>query len=167
MLKILDTFERVMVGWSLLTSAMLAFLLVVLRYFFGKGFTWGSEAVILLVVWAAFFGAGIAIREKGHIELEVVRDLLPPPFRLPVIVLADLLCVGMTFFILVFGVKWTLFLYHGGGVDVATQVPEWIIFLCIPLSGLTMTIRFLQQLIDNFRQMFAHFRKTELNNPTP
>ena len=159
MFKILDIFERLLVGWFMFASAMLAFLLVILRYFFGKGLTWGSETVILLVVWAAFFGAGIAIREKGHIELEVVRDLLPPAFRLPVIVLADLLCVGMTLFIMIYGVKWTLFLYHGGGINVATEIPEWIIFLCVPLAGLTMTIRYLQHFVENFKKMVAYFRK--------
>jgi len=158
--KILDTFERLLAGWSIFASAMLAFFLVILRYFFGKGLTWGSEAVILLVVWSGFFGAAIAIRKKSHIELEVVRDLLPPPFRLPVVVLADLLCVGITFFIMILGAKWTLFLYHGGGINVATEVPEWIIFLCIPLAGLTMTIRYLQHFIESFKEMFAYFRKT-------
>jgi len=160
MLKILDTFERLLVGWFILASALLAFFLVILRYFFGRGFTWGSETVILLVVWSAFFGAGIAIRERGHIELEVVRDLLPPAYRLPVIVLADFLCVGMTLFIMIFGAKWTLFLYESGGIDVATEIPEWIIFLCVPLAGLTMTIRFLQHFIGNFKHMVAYFRKT-------
>jgi TRAP-type C4-dicarboxylate transport system permease small subunit len=160
MLKILDIFERLVAGWFILTSALLAFFLVILRYFFGKGLTWGSEAVILLVVWSAFFGAGIAIREKSHIELEVVRDLLPPAFRLPVVVLANLLCVGIMLFIMIFGAKWTLFLYHSKGIDVATEVPEWIIFLCIPLAGLTMTIRYLQHFIESFKEMFAHFRKT-------
>jgi C4-dicarboxylate transporter DctQ subunit len=159
MLKILDTFERLLVGWFILASALLAFFLVVLRYFFGKGLTWGSEAVVILVVWSAFFGAGIAIRERGHIELEVVRDLLPPIYRLPLIVLADLFCIGITLFIMTFGAKWTLFLYHGGGIDVATELPEWIIFLCVPLAGLTMTIRFFQQLLENFQEMVSCFRK--------
>jgi C4-dicarboxylate transporter DctQ subunit len=159
MLKILDTFERLLVGWFILASALLAFFLVILRYFFGKGLTWGSETVIILVVWSAFFGAGIAIREKGHIELEVVRDLLPPVYRLPVVVLADVLCLGTTLFIMIFGAKWALFLYHSGGVDVATQIPEWIIFLCVPLAGLTMTIRFLQQFVGNFKEMVGYFRK--------
>jgi C4-dicarboxylate transporter DctQ subunit len=161
MLKILDTFERLLVGWFILASALLAFFLVILRYFFGKGLTWGSEAVIILVVWSAFFGAGIAIREKGHIELEVVRDLLPPAYRLPVVVLADLFCVGITLFIMIFGAKWTLFLYHSGGIDVATEIPEWIIFLCVPLAGLTMTVRFLQHFVNNFKKMFVYFRQTE------
>jgi TRAP-type C4-dicarboxylate transport system permease small subunit len=159
LMKILDTFERLLAGWPIFISALLAFFLVILRYFFGKGLTWGSEAVILLVVWSAFFGAGIAIREKSHIELEVVRDLLPPAYRLPVIVLADFLCVGITLFIMIFGAKWTLFLYHSGGIDVATEVPEWIIFLCVPLAGLTMTIRFLQHFVENFKKMVAYFGK--------
>jgi C4-dicarboxylate transporter DctQ subunit len=159
MLKILDAFERLLAGWSIFASAMLAFYLVILRYFFGKGLTWGSEAVILLVVWSAFFGAAIAIRKKSHIELEVVRDLLPPAFRLPVVVLADLLCVGITLFIMIFGAKWTLFLYHGKGIDVATEIPEWIIFLCVPVAGLTMTIRYLQHFVENFKKMVAYFRK--------
>ena len=160
LMKILDTFERLLVGWFILASAMLAFFLVILRYFFGKGLTWGSEAVILLMVWAAFFGAGIAIREKSHIELEVVRDLLPPAFRLPVVVLADLLCVGIMLFIMIFGAKWTLFLYHGEGINVATEIPEWIIFLCVPLGGLTMTIRYLQHLNEHVREMIALYRET-------
>ena len=160
LLKILDTFERLLAGWPIFISALLAFYLVILRYFFGKGLTWGSEAVILLVVWSAFFGAAIAIRKKSHIELEVVRDLLPPAFRLPAVVLADLLCVGITLFIMIFGAKWTLFLYHSGGIDVATEVPEWIIFLCVPLAGLTMTIRYLQHFVQNFKKMVVYFRKT-------
>jgi TRAP-type C4-dicarboxylate transport system permease small subunit len=61
---------------------------------------------------------------------------------------------------MIFGVKWTLFLYHSGGIDVATEVPEWIIFLCVPLAGLTMTIRFLQHFVENFKKMVAYFRKT-------
>ena len=42
MFKLLDIFERLLVGWFMFASAMLAFLLVILRYFFGKGLTWGS-----------------------------------------------------------------------------------------------------------------------------
>jgi len=160
MFKLLDAFEHFLVGSFLFASAILAFVLVVMRYFFAKGLTWGSEAVILLVVWAAFFGAGIAIREKGHIELEVVRNLLPQALRLPVVVLADLFCVGLMLFIMTFGAKWTLFLYHGGGVNVATEVPEWIIFLCVPLGGLTMTIRYLQHLCEHTREMIAYYKKT-------
>jgi C4-dicarboxylate transporter, DctQ subunit len=167
MFKLLDAFEEFLVGWFIFSSAMLAFLLVILRYFFGKGLIWGSEAIILLVVWATFFGAGIAIREKSHIELEVVRDLLPPAFRLPVVVLADLLCTGITLFIMIFGAKWTLFLYHGEGINVATELPEWIIFLCVPLAGLTMTIRYMQHLVENSKEMISYFRKTGSYRKTP
>ncbi len=158
MLKLLDAFEHFLVGTFIFASSILAFVLVIMRYFFAKGLTWGSEAVILLVVWAAFFGAGIAIREKGHIELEVVRDLLPRVFRLPVVVLADLFCVGLMVFIMIYGAKWTLFLYHSEGINVATEVPEWIIFLCVPLGGFTMTIRYLQHLCKHTMEMIAYYK---------
>ena len=159
MLKMLDAFEEFLVGMFIFASSLLAFVLVIMRYFFAKGLTWGSETVILLVVWAAFFGAGIAIREKSHIELEVVRDLLRPAFRFPVVVLADLCCVGLMLFILVYGAKWTIFLYHGKGINVATEVPEWIIFLCVPLGGLTMSIRYLQHLCEHTREWIALYKK--------
>ena len=160
MFKLLDVFEHFLVGTFLFTSSILAFVLVIMRYFFSKGLTWGSEAVILLVVWAAFFGAGIAIREKGHIELDVVRNLLPPALKLPVVVLADLFCFGLMLFIMIYGAKWTLFLYHGGGINVATEVPEWIIFLCVPLGGLTMAIRYLQHLFEHSLEMIAYYKHT-------
>lgn len=156
--RVLTTFEKLLVGSFLLTATFLAFILVVLRYGFGKGITWGSETVIILVVWAAFFGAAIAIREKSHIELEVVRDLLPRRYRLPVIVLADVLCLGISVFIFVFGSKMALFLYRSGGINVATELPDWLIFLCVPLGGITMTIRYLQQLKRDAGAMGAYLR---------
>ncbi len=157
--RILTAFEKLLVCSFLLASTLLAFILVVMRYGFGKGLTWGSETVIILMVWSAFFGAGIAIRQKSHIELEVVRDLLPHRYRLPIIVLADLFCLGITVFISVFGSKMALYLYQSGGINVATELPDWLIFLCVPLGGLTMSIRYLQHLGKNVREMAAYFGK--------
>ncbi|MBW2146815.1 MAG: TRAP transporter small permease [Deltaproteobacteria bacterium] len=155
--RILTAFEKLLVGSFLLIATLLAFLLVLLRYGFGKGITWGSEAVIILVMWSAFFGAGIAIREKSHIELEVVRDLLPLRYRLPTIVLADVFCLAITLFIFIFGSKMALYLYQSGGINVATELPDWFIFLCVPLGGLTMSIRYLQWLNKHVREMMAYF----------
>ena len=156
--RILTAFEKLLVSSFLFTATMLTFLLVVLRYGFGKGITWGSEMVIILVVWSAFFGAGIAIRQKSHIELEVVRDLLPHRYRFPIIVLADMFCLGITLFICIFGGKMSLFLYRSGGINVATELPDCLIFLCVPLGGLTMSIRYLQKLYKDVREMAAFYR---------
>jgi TRAP-type C4-dicarboxylate transport system permease small subunit len=156
--RVLTVIEKVLVGSFLLFSTLLTFVLVVLRYGFGKGITWGSETVVILVVWSAFFGAGIAIREKSHIELEVVRDRFPPRFRLPIMVLADGFCLGISLFILFFGIKMVRFLYQSGGINVATELPDWFVFLCAPLGGLTMSIRYFQWFRKHLDQMLAYFR---------
>jgi C4-dicarboxylate transporter DctQ subunit len=161
--RILTAFEKLLVGSFLLIATLLAFTLVVMRYGFGKGLTWGSESVIFLVVWAAFFGAGIAIHEKGHIELEVIRDRLPPRYRLPVVVLANLCSLAITLFICIFGFKMTLFLYRSGGINVATELPDWLVFMCVPLGGLTMSIRYAQELNRHVRETIDQYRKTAPN----
>lgn len=153
--RILGTFEKFIVTTFLAIAVFIAFILVVLRYGFGKGFTWGPEMVIILVVWASFIGAAIAVREKTHIELEVIRDLLPTFPRLIVTILADTLCLAVTLFIMIFGIKMASFLYRSQGIEVATGLPEWFIFLCVPLGGLVMSVRYFQKLVQNIRDLTA------------
>lgn len=52
---------------------------VITRYALGKSFPWVEEATRYMMIWAAFLGAGPALRVGGHIAVESLLGVLPQP----------------------------------------------------------------------------------------
>jgi len=77
-------------GWWLETLTLATVLLamiglaaaqILLRNVFGSGLPWADEALRLLVLWSALFGAVAASREDRHIRIDLLGRLLPPTAR--------------------------------------------------------------------------------------
>jgi len=51
---------------------------VISRYAFSHSFSWVEEATRYMMIWAAFLGAGPALRVGGHIAVETLPQALPP-----------------------------------------------------------------------------------------
>ena len=51
---------------------------VISRYAFSHSFSWVEEATRYMMIWAAFLGAGPALRVGGHIAVETLVQALPP-----------------------------------------------------------------------------------------
>lgn len=76
--------ERLFVGanrWALiaLLAVMAALVIanVISRYVFSHSFPWVEEATRYMMIWAAFLGAGPALRVGGHIAIDTLPSSLP------------------------------------------------------------------------------------------
>ena len=58
--------------------AIMVFLNVVLRYGFNSGITVSEEVSRWLFIWMTFLGAVVALREHGHLGVDMVVQKLPP-----------------------------------------------------------------------------------------
>src|SRR6186713_2333822 len=58
--------------------AALVILNVLSRYVFSHSFPWVEEATRYMMIWAAFLGAGPALRVGGHIAVDSLPQALPP-----------------------------------------------------------------------------------------
>ena len=145
-------FEAALSRAFLALAAALAVFQVGLRYIFGLGIPWGAGAVINLVVWAVFVGSSEAIRRDTHIRLEVVVDQLPPRARHAVTLLSDLCCLAFAAAIAVLAFQFEGILYASGEVSPSTYLPEYVLFLSLPLGASLMSLRFLQLLVNRLRR---------------
>lgn len=50
---------------------------VISRYAFSHSFTWVEEATRYMMIWAAFLGAGPALRVGGHIAIDTLQASVP------------------------------------------------------------------------------------------
>lgn len=75
--KIINIIDMTGFGISMIGLAGLSFAAVIFRFFFQKPIIWVEEIQMILVVWSVFFGASIAVREKDHMAVELIYDILP------------------------------------------------------------------------------------------
>ncbi len=57
--------------------ATLVFVNVICRYIFNFSIIWAEEVSQYLMIWIAYLGAGLALREGRHVALEMLQDRLP------------------------------------------------------------------------------------------
>ncbi len=151
----LDRFEDILVMVGFAVSSVMAFINVVLRYTFGVTWAWGEDAVIVLIIWSVFVGSAIAVRRHYHIRVEVVVDLMSHRLQHAIRLLTDLVCLGFSLFVLFYGIQYDIFLYRADIVPVASlNIPEYLLFLCVPLGGLLIGIRYTQELWARLNQGF-------------
>ena len=61
----------------LAVMAVLVIANVISRYVFLYSFTWVEEVTRYMMIWAAFLGAGMALRVGGHIAIDTLPAALP------------------------------------------------------------------------------------------
>jgi len=81
MKKAVGLIDETIFGISAVVLVMVTVVGVFFRFVLNSPFPWVEEVQMILVVWSVFFGASIAIREKGHIAVEIFFDATPPAVR--------------------------------------------------------------------------------------
>ena len=66
------------IGFMLAVMVVLVFGNVVLRYGFNSGITVSEEVSRWLFIWMTFLGAVVALKEHGHLGVDMVVQKLPP-----------------------------------------------------------------------------------------
>jgi len=134
-------FNRALVIAMMTVMVTLVFTNVVTRYVFGFSVTWAEEFSQYLMVWIAFIGGGLALREGRHVAVEMVQDMLAPRSKRRLRILVA--CLMAIFFAVVayFGI-----LFADFAVDMQTpmmNISLAIPYACVPIGMLFLLIHLL------------------------
>jgi TRAP-type C4-dicarboxylate transport system permease small subunit len=69
--------NRAIIFLMMAVMATLVFVNVVARYAFNFSIIWTEEVSQYLMIWIAYLGAGLALREGRHVAVEMLQDRLP------------------------------------------------------------------------------------------
>lgn len=143
--RLLDRhFEEAIASVCLAVIAVCVFLQVLLRYGFGIALTWTEELAGFCMAWAVYMGAALGVRERFHIRILVGVLALPSWFRLPLVLLADLLWMGFNLLMLWFGWEYIGVLWRHTSIYPALGIDQvWPQSIIIIGYGL-ITIRLCQ-----------------------
>lgn len=139
------TFERVMVAvnrWIVIAMmavmATLVFMNVVSRYIFNHSIIWAEEVSQYLMVWVAFLGAGLALRQGRHVAIEILQDRLPSIARRMTRHLVALLLIVFMGVLIVLGFQFTRFAWDQE--TPVLNIPLGIPYMAVPIGALLLLI---------------------------
>jgi len=144
-------------AFFLALMVVLVFGNVVLRYGFNSGITVSEEVSRWLFIWVTFLGAIVALREHGHLGVDMVVQKLPP--------LGKKICLASGHLVMLF-IAWLLF----QGSLAQTRI-NWDV--SAPVTGASMAVVYTSGIvfsvcaalilaIDLYRLLTGQLASTEL-----
>jgi TRAP-type transport system small permease protein len=123
------------------SMAVLVFANVVARYLFNFSVIWVEELTQVQMIWVAYLGAGLALREGRHVAVDTTQDLLPTPLRR---LLRQLIAIALALFLLalfVLGLQIVAFTWtqETPVLGISAGVP----YLAVPLGAAALLLHLL------------------------
>jgi len=127
--------DRVVEGFAialLVAMIVIVFVAVVTRKVFGFVFAWSEEVTLLCLTWFTFMGIAIGFRERLHLGMDLFEKL---PLRILRALdrLIDLVTFLFGLYLVVCG--WDFTLMMRGSILAATQLPNVVQYIVMPITG--------------------------------
>lgn len=149
MLKRLGQIEFAIAAVILAVTTFLVFIAAVMR-FFGQPLIWSVDLAQLLFIWLCFIGAARAMREKGHLGVDLIVRMLPHRRRLAVETAVTLLVLAFLLVLAVEGAKLTWLnrqrVYGDSGLSYA------FVTIAVPVGCLMLCGALVHNLVDAWRR---------------
>jgi TRAP-type C4-dicarboxylate transport system permease small subunit len=142
-MSLLDTFEAVMDRVYVVLRAVCVFILaeylilvllqVFFRYVLNESLFWAEEAVRFSMVWAVLLGSALVAKDRAHIRIDVIENMLPPRARRVLDTVLDLLMIVFTVILLITGLQ-----FAGRSMmqtSPSLDLPMWAVYGAIPLGA--------------------------------
>ena len=105
LMKITEIFGSLLLAIMVIVICWEIFSRFFSKYIPGINSTWTEEVAMVMMVWFGMTGAAIGIRKASHIGVEFVVALFPKKIGQVLAILVDLIVIGFSVFLLVYGFK--------------------------------------------------------------
>ena len=134
-------FNQGLIVLLMASMAVLVFANVLMRYVFNQSIFWVEEFTQIQMIWVAYLGAGLALREGRHVAVDMLQDLLPAPLRK---VVRGFIALAMALFLItlfVLGLQIAEFTWEQE--TPAMGLPAGLPYLGIPIGAAAMLLHLL------------------------
>ncbi len=164
--RIIDNIEETSIAVCLGLMTLITFANVIARYVFNENILWALELTVFLFAWLVLMGASYAVKKHIHIGVDVVINLVSPPTRKILALLAIASCLAFSILLLIGSWNyWYPFVTERAWLETEDipmpemfmfladwfnegepyeKVPRFIPYLALPLGMALFTFRFLQ-----------------------
>jgi C4-dicarboxylate transporter, DctQ subunit len=145
--RILSVLESIVIGSLTLAALCLGTMQVVLRYVFNMGFHWSEEAFMLCTVTAMLFAGSRAVQEDKHVRVELLAMALSDRWNQRMNIISHAASLALCGYFVYCGVLYVLFAHLIDAVSPETGIPDWIIYLLVPVTMGLFSIRYVIRIV--------------------
>jgi len=149
-LKFLNKIEEYFIGIGILAITVILFLNVVLRYVFNDSIEWAEEVTRYGIIWITFIGASVCIYKGAHLGIDTLILALEKRGIKALTFIVRILTIVFSIVFLILSTQITMKIYGTGQLSAVMRLPMYLVYAALPVSGFLMTLRFIQEFIEEF-----------------
>ena len=140
-IKWLELLEDSILVLLILLMLGLAVTQIVLRNSFDSGIIWGDAFLRVLVLWVGLFGAMVASRKGGHINIDVITRFINTKQRWLISAFTYIATALICGLLAYHSYQFVLLEYEDGLIAFA-DIPAWVCETVMPLAFGIITLRY-------------------------
>ncbi len=151
-MKLINKIPSLVAGAALLMLVVFTIAAVAMRYVFAAPLHWLEEMSGLLMIWIVMIGAIVTERDKQHLSVPMLTDLLPTRLRALVGMLITLLSVAVLGYMAYLGT--VLALKAQNKLTEILQISWFWIDIAVPFGAAGVAIYMLYHMRSDIRTFF-------------
>lgn len=151
--RIDDKLEEYLAAILLSFMTIFIFFQVLSRFVFDAPLAWSEEAARFVFVWTIYISAALAVKKREHISVEVGIMFLKGKAKKAAHILADLIFLVFTIFLLKDGIFLVKHLSGSQQISPALGLPMNLIYIIVPLGYGLMMLRLIQRIIADVKHL--------------
>lgn len=156
LLKALDEkLEEYFLIYSLIFTVAIIFLQVVMRYVFKNSLSWSEELARYIFLWQIWVGASYAVKKSKHLRVGIINSYLSKKGKMIVEIVVIILWICFSMFLTTKSAELTSVLFSRNQLSPAMRLPMGYAYASVPVGCTLMTLRLLQRLHLNIKDMIA------------
>ncbi len=140
--RIFTKVEDLLLELFLGVMVLMVLLQILMRNFYQSGIQGGDDLIRHLVLWIAFFGAGIATRSRSHVKIDALTNIVKIETRKYMDVAVNLFSCLVCAILMVSSCQFLYIEYQAQGHSQFLNLPVWTLEIVMPLGYLIIAIRF-------------------------
>ncbi|MBD3677331.1 MAG: TRAP transporter small permease [Rhodobacteraceae bacterium] len=138
--------------YTMLVATM--FIEVIRREVFAYSSIWGEEIVRYSFIYLAWIGAAVAVKDRGHIRIDVLFHYVGPRVKALLYIFGDLVMFIVALIALYWSFETVMVSYEFGSVTDGLRISKVWFLAAVPIGFALMIFRLVQSLLrdlDNLR----------------
>ena len=145
--------------WALLVFYVMLvatmFIEVVRRELFAYSSIWGEEIVRYSFIYLAWIGCAAAVRERGHIRIDVILEYVGPRTKAVIYIFGDLVMLAVSLVALYYSYETLHVAMKFGNVTHGLRIGQAWFLAAVPLGFAMMLVRLIQSIIRDVSDLKA------------
>ncbi len=150
-----NSVEKVILIAMFIVLVIVIFAQVVSRYIFGDALSWSEELGRFIFVWMSWLGVSAGMKEGEHIQVKILPNYLKEKgwvnAERGLYIFIDLIWFFTSLVVVYYGFDIVGQQMATNVFAIATHIPMWIIYLCIPISSIIVCLRLIGQIVNNVK----------------